>query len=1032
MARKHSLGRAILLGSLMASLALAGAAMAGDGVPTLSSPDNARLSLGDFSVPAGVVGAAKADGDTIYLLGGPDAVDGRFETSEGLPSWQGWTTEDFTYDGTMAWNISSDPDHVIDGAHTMVCGILWEFDDGTSDFGYGNGWYKQLIFSGDVPDPNASTQLRLTGVIRIDTETDYDYVYLEVRTASGWVQFPGGSQWDDVLDRPTDIDFSMTLDPGDYGGANGDQVMIRWYFISDTGWSDEDGNWDSDGAAQLDNLSVYTNGNLLDYEDFEDEVSDHWIEAPSDGVGDYAYLYANLLDVDPCRENRSYQVAFVDDGMVVPGTGGSNCISWCYGPGGYVVNHTGGLLGTSAHIQNGIQSPVLAWPEGCDAARLGFGVYRHEELLPTSTGVFYRWFVRSTTSSDPADIENTLWNTDNSYYYGTSYFDGPQSLTSYLEPGRQYVQVMLMTHEFGWYWGIEGDDGTPAPYFDNVRVLAYPYGGPAFSYDALFLAQDSFPEQGDLDFVNLGSNHIRFDNCYNIAPAGDLVADAGDSLSLTCVPVRTGSTLMGPPQMKVRMKANPLFDPYRALPAGFSQSGGIITGSVLGLETFDTNGNLVEDVYNFDLPDTGFFYPGDVIHSYFEARDNVGGDIGLTLLPGDTAGYASFEHDLTYPSDFICRGLPSLHSANIDDQPKILFWNDFGNRGGENEWYWALKGCGLVEGQGYDIYYTARPDAGEYNGLGSRATSAVLDGYEILLYTCGDLLGASLGDGVLATEPSPDVQVIDAWLDRGDKKALFTGDDLVSDLVGKTSEAVALVNEYFGVELIHHNLQDFVSQTAPLVQAFTDNGVVESVDRWIAYGGCLGINTFDAVETRGTAVRLAEFTDQNGNGGVYDYAAAVYHHNEVSNAEVIYLPYDFMFVYNAPGYVPPGEIGVISARAIMLRDILNFFGQQLPGPIGVDDVPSLGKVEVSAYPNPFNPQTTIELNLPRQGRVAVKIFSVRGELVRTLHDGVLPAGVHELVWDGRDDRGAASASGVYFAETRALDQTRVVRMAMVK
>jgi hypothetical protein len=1024
------MARKLLSGLLAALFALAGAAAA-NGIPTLDDTPDASLALGEFSVPATALGTAKADGDTVYLLGGPGTTDGRFETSIGLPDWHAWTSEDFTLDETYAWNISSLPEHVIDGSYTMVCGVLWEFDDGTTDFGYGNGWYKELVFTGTVPDPDESVQLRLTGTIFVDTEATYDFVYLEVKTANGWVQFPGGSQWDDRFSRPVDIDFGMTLDPEDYGGT-GDQFQIRWYFAADEAASDEDGNYDSDGGCRLDNLQVLLDDVEVDYEDFEDNVSDRWVETPSHGVGDYACLYANLLDVDPCRSNASQQVAFVDDGEVVPGTGGSTCITWCYGPGGYVVNHTGGLLGTSAHIQNGIQSPVMAWPEGCDAVQMAFTVYRHEELMSTSTGVLYRWFVRSTDSEDPADIELAAWQTNNSFYYGTSYWNGSQNLTSYVEPGRRWIQVMLMAHEAGYYWNVNGDDGTPAPYFDNVRVYAYPYGGPSMTYDALFMAQDSFPEQGDFDFIDLASDCIRFDNCYNIAPAADLHADAGDSLWLDCVPVRAGSHLEGPPEMKVRMKANPLFDPYRVLPAGFAQDGAIIEGTVPGLETYNANGNLVPDRFNFDLPDTCFFYPGDVIHYYFEARDNLGGEIGLTLLPGDTTGFASFVHDLTYPSDFICRGLPSLHSASIDDQPKILFWNDFGSRGGENEWLYAFRGCGLTEGEGYDVFHTARPDAGEYNGLGSRATSALLDGYDILIYTCGDLLMGSLGDGVLASEPSPDVQVVDAWLDRGGKKAFFTGDDLVSDLLGKSSDAIALVNQYFGVELIHRNLESFIDQTAPLVRAHQDNGVIASVDRWIAYGGCLGINSFDAVETRGTAVRLAEFTDRNGNGGVYDYAAAVYHYNEVSDAEVIYLPYDFIFVYNAPGYTPPGEVGTISARAIMLRDILNFFGQQLPGPIGVDDTPSADGLAVSAYPNPFNPRTTIELRLPRQGDVSVKIYSVRGELVRTLHEGVLPAGVHELVWDGRDGRGAASASGVYFAETRALDQTRVVRMAMVK
>jgi len=52
--------------------------------------------------------------------------------------------------------------------------------------------------------------------------------------------------------------------------------------------------------------------------------------------------------------------------------------------------------------------------------------------------------------------------------------------------------------------------------------------------------------------------------------------------------------------------------------------------------------------------------------------------------------------------------------------------------------------------------------------------------------------------------------------------------------------------------------------------------------------------------------------------------------------------------------------------------------------------------------------------------------------VRTLLDSHVQSGTIDLVWDGCDKSGARSASGVYFAETKALGQTKVTRMAMIK
>ncbi len=1018
--------------------ALAGVTFA-DEFDSLSTDEYVLQMRGAIVEQAIPVGLAKADVDTIYLLGGPDRQDGRFETSSGAPDWHGWISEDFTNDGIPAWHISTD--WVISGSRTMVCGVDWDLPGDESDFGYGNNWNKFLVFTHDVPDPNQPTELRLTGSMIPDTEADYDYVYLEVRTGEGWVLYDPECVWDGPPanpPRPVDLDYTVTLGPEDYVGPGGTQAQIRFFFDSDVYWADEDQLYDSNGACWVDDLSVSMNGTEVDYEDFEDDDAGLWAEIMSPGVGDYAALYQGLHDLDPCRSNSSVQVAFIDNGVVVPGTGGSNCITWCYGPDGYVVNSSGGLLGgMDDHLENGIISPPMEWVETCDAAQLTFGVYVHEDHTPSSTGVHYIWYVRSTTSPDPNDLEAAPWQSDGVSWYGdASYFNHNFNITSFLEPGRQWFQVILMAWESGYMWDYDGADGTPAPYFDNVRVFTYPFAGPAINYHAVYMAQDNFPASGDLDFANLADNSVRFDMARNISIADHQRNDPGDSLTIDVVPVRAGSSLLELPKMVVRMKANPLFDAVRVLPPGFSQTGNIIEGMVEGYLTFNNQEppTLIEDRYNFDLPDTGFFYPGDVIHYFFEAKDNQAGDIGVTLLPGDTTGFASFEHNLQYPSDFICRALPSLQSASIDDQPKILLWNDFANRGGENEWYHALNGAGLTEGVGYDIFYTNRPDAGVGNGLGGRATSAVLDGYDILLYSSGDLFVYTLGYGDFAKDPSRDLQLLDAWFARGGKKAFMTGDDLLADVsTNAGSEGLAFMNNYVGVEFIDHDLYSFLDdQSAPEVNAGDGNAVFSSCDRWIAYGGCLGINSFDAVETRGSSVSLAEFTDANGNTGVYPYTAGVYHYNDLTDTEIIVLPYDFMYIYNAPGYVPPGEIGTIPARSVMLRDVLNFFGMQLPGPIAVDDLPDAKNLAVSSYPNPFNPKATIVLSMPRAGHVSLKIFNVRGELVTTLLDGAMLAGVHELVWDGRDRSGAASSSGVYFAETKALDQTRVVRMAMIK
>ncbi|HPF69321.1 MAG TPA: S8 family serine peptidase [Candidatus Krumholzibacteria bacterium] len=72
-----------------------------------------------------------------------------------------------------------------------------------------------------------------------------------------------------------------------------------------------------------------------------------------------------------------------------------------------------------------------------------------------------------------------------------------------------------------------------------------------------------------------------------------------------------------------------------------------------------------------------------------------------------------------------------------------------------------------------------------------------------------------------------------------------------------------------------------------------------------------------------------------------------------------------------------------------------------------------------AAPNPFNPQTEIAFEVPTRGQVVLRVYDVKGRIVRTLLSESLEAGVHTVPWNGRDDGGRAVASGVYFVKMTA-------------
>jgi hypothetical protein len=89
---------------------------------------------------------------------------------------------------------------------------------------------------------------------------------------------------------------------------------------------------------------------------------------------------------------------------------------------------------------------------------------------------------------------------------------------------------------------------------------------------------------------------------------------------------------------------------------------------------------------------------------------------------------------------------------------------------------------------------------------------------------------------------------------------------------------------------------------------------------------------------------------------------------------------------------------------------------KVPATVGIAEgsgqaVPRVG---LSAAPNPFGRATTISYQLVRAGSVALTVHDVAGKAVRRLAGGTQPAGFHSVTWDGRDARGCALPTGVYF------------------
>jgi hypothetical protein len=105
-------------------------------------------------------------------------------------------------------------------------------------------------------------------------------------------------------------------------------------------------------------------------------------------------------------------------------------------------------------------------------------------------------------------------------------------------------------------------------------------------------------------------------------------------------------------------------------------------------------------------------------------------------------------------------------------------------------------------------------------------------------------------------------------------------------------------------------------------------------------------------------------------------------------------------------------------------------------PTGVDDM-ARGETPPRVlldqnYPNPFNPSTWIPFYLPADGLVRVKIYNVRGELVKVLGERRMSEGAHSLRWNGDDRDGRNVASGIYFCVLRFGGETQTRKLVLLR
>jgi hypothetical protein len=156
--------------------------------------------------------------------------------------------------------------------------------------------------------------------------------------------------------------------------------------------------------------------------------------------------------------------------------------------------------------------------------------------------------------------------------------------------------------------------------------------------------------------------------------------------------------------------------------------------------------------------------------------------------------------------------------------------------------------------------------------------------------------------------------------------------------------------------------------------------------------------------------------------------------NELAGSAIVDMPASITSLNVAP---PPAGtyywsvLGTDKMNNQVWADQINRLN--LTTDVEAEKAPLPSRFEVSAnYPNPFNPETAFEIQLPRDSRVRVLVFDMRGQLVRSVFDGEQTAGAHRVTWDGRDSAGQSAPSGLYSARIQMGDRTFTRKLTLAK
>jgi hypothetical protein len=975
-----------------------------------------------------------------------------------------------SFDGALVDTLeagSGDDTFIADNAAVLTNhDLCWGFPDG-----YGTSWYQAICirYVGDS---------LLDFDVLVDTEGGFDFLFVQTDSACAAATLV------DYENAPSMTSYNYRDDVeaiSGQGGVHYEDVALDGYGTADThcvyialledgAANQQDGLQPTANGAGLVVDNIVLTGSLPANIDFDGGDSPYTFQNLQDNVpfGQWSRVFQNISDNDVCSGNIT--CAWLDTDHTNPTV--ANNPTQAYAPNQYVMK---------SWKDNAVIGPwvSLASTQNAVGTVLSFRRFPGNSFA-TSKGM-QNWSVRSKTRIDNTDSpaggdsidcvtswsHSFQWNSLSLWTWITSLFD----MSSNVAVGAREIQMRFRQADWQWIAGV----GPPTPFqpdagpfFDRVRIGRRVLSGPAINegIDNRYQTQDSAPKIGETgawpgpDYAQDPGGDIFGTTPFSRstdAGINDQTANLilGDSTTIIVTDVRGGGGIAS-----VEWYGCIVAGPH----AGKAPPPYTVGGNGFFAVPADSayNGTLQQPGYWAIDMDDNYFRGGDQVLYFWLTSDVQGGysswPPGMSAPPADLAeaeaetgglfewtALPAIEWDPAYLAAVAAdeRNDPTQQEIDNSSQKNcILYYNHINARrrsGDANRTPFQTT----LDQLGYKGHYDVFDHSGlgnSNNFLGAHMTVAQARGYSLIVMDAGArLVGAPIiPDGVDWDGGKIDMDTwYTSWLQAvGQGTSIpnhtfwMIGQDWSQEGQGVQLEAQAQVS------FVAPNQATSANPIAVSVAAGLGgcvSGVTYALD-----GGCPIIRSYDAIAATGTAVETHTYDADGVSPVAPGTKGAVVMNADVSfgsNTIMMSHPWSDIRDFGAPGTPEPEE----ELLAQVLSCVLEAPCQESPDPVDVPGenppvaAPPLKTVLHQNVPNPFNPVTTIKFDLARDGHVSLNIYDVAGRLVRTLVNEKMSAGHgFEAKWNGLDNTGNRTSSGVYFYRLVTADFSQTNKMVLMK